>query len=62
MPAKGDDNRAIAEKLDTVIELLRHSLALQLSKDGVPVKDIAKSLHVAKATVVNMLKGVRKAK
>ncbi len=42
-----------------VIELLQNLLALELSKGGVTQDVIGKRLHVAKATVVEMLKGVK---
>jgi hypothetical protein len=48
------------EKLDTVIELLQNLLALELTKSGVPKVEIAKRIHVATATVVEMLQGVQK--
>lgn len=47
------------EKLDTVIRLLKHLLALQLAQKGVKQQAIAKHLRVATATVNNMLKGAR---
>lgn len=56
------DNNILEKKLDTVIELLRHHLALELSKAGVSMPEIGKHLHVATATVVKMLKGVKKEK
>lgn len=48
------------DKLDNVAGLLRHLLALELSKSGVSMPEIGKHLHVATATVVKMLKGVKK--
>ena len=57
-----DRNHIIEKKLDTVIELLQHLLALELSKSGVTQGAIGKHVHVAKATVVKMLKGVKKDK
>lgn len=50
------------QKLDTIIQLLRHILAAQLYKHGVPQAEIAKHLHVATALVVKMLKGIKKEK
>lgn len=50
------------QKLDTIIELLRRVLAVQLYKNGVSQADIGKHLHVAKAAVGNMVKGIRKEK
>jgi len=57
-----NSNHTIEEKLDVIIELLQNLLALELSKSGVTQADIGKRLHVAKATVVEMLKGVKKEK
>jgi predicted transcriptional regulator len=52
-------NDSIDKKLDTILDLLRHILALQLATRGVRHAEIGKHLHVAKATVGKMLKGVR---
>jgi len=57
-----DNNQIIEKKLDVLIELLQHLLALELSKSGATKKVIAKRLHVATATVVEMLKGIKKEK
>jgi len=57
-----DTNQTNEKKLDTVIELLQHLLALELTRSGVTQEVIGKRLHVAKATVVEMLKGVKKEK
>jgi len=57
-----DTNQTIEKKLDVVIELLQHLLALELSKSGVTQEVIGKRLHVAEATVVEMLKGIKKEK
>ena len=62
MATKKSEDRPVEQKLDAIIDLLRRSLALQLSKEGVPVIEIGKHLHVATGTVVKMLKGVRKEK
>ena len=50
----------IAAKLDIVINLLRTLLALELSKGGMTHEQIRKHLGVAKQTVNEMLRGVRK--
>lgn len=50
----------IEEKLDTVIGLLQHILAIELARSGVPKDAIGKHLHVAKASVVEMLRGLKK--
>ena len=47
----------LSEKLDTVIALLQHLLALELAKGGVTHSDIGKHLKVAKATVGKLLQG-----
>jgi predicted transcriptional regulator len=48
------------EKLDRAIELLKHLLALELAREGVPRNVIAKQIGVANAVVGSMLKGVKK--
>ena len=55
-----DKDQNIERKLDIVIELLQHLLALELAKGGVKQQLIAKRLHVATATVGKMLQGVKK--
>jgi transposase-like protein len=48
------------EKLDTIIELLKHSVAIQLAQAGVPQTKIAKRVKLATATVNKMLQGIKK--
>ena len=55
-------DKVIEQKLDIIIGLLQHLVALELMKGGVTKQAIAKHLHVATATVVKMLKGVKKEK
>ncbi len=55
-----NNNQSIEKKLDVVIELLQRLLAIELAKGGATQEVIGKHLHVAKATVVKMLKGVKK--
>lgn len=50
----------VEEKLDKVITLLQHLVALELARMGVPKQAIAKRIRVATGTVVSMLKGVKK--
>lgn len=50
----------VEQKLDRVIELLQHLVALELSRRGATQETIGKSIHVAKASVVKMLTGVKK--
>jgi predicted transcriptional regulator len=54
-----DNDELIQKKLDTIIDLLRHLVALELSSRGVSRDIIGKRLHIAKSTVVDMLKGIR---
>lgn len=49
----------LEKRLDTIIGLLQHILALQLATRGVRQTEIGKHLHVATAAVGKMLKGVR---
>jgi Mn-dependent DtxR family transcriptional regulator len=58
-PAEAKDDSVTQKKLDTIIDLLRLLVASEFSKQGVPRHAIAKRLHVAKGTVVEMLKGTR---
>lgn len=53
-------NATVEQKLDEAVGLLRHLLAIELAREGVTQQAIAKHIHVAKATVVNMLKGVKR--
>jgi predicted transcriptional regulator len=59
MTESGDDV-GIGEKLDEVIALLQRLVALELSRRGVSQAAIGKNLHVAKATVNQMLVGIKK--
>lgn len=58
------DNKhnAIEDKLDTVIRLLQHLLAIELAREGMTQEAIGKHLRVAKASVVSMLRGAKKDK
>lgn len=55
-----DNNKQVEKKLDAAIELLQHLVALELYKSGMTQGDIGKRIHVAKATVGQMLQGVKK--
>lgn len=57
-----NSQEGLGEKLDEISSLLQHLLALELSKSGVSTADIAKHLHIAKASAVKLLKGVKKEK
>jgi predicted transcriptional regulator len=54
-----ENDEVTQKKLDTIIELLRNLLALELTKRGVSRGTIGKRLHIAKASVVRMLEGVK---
>lgn len=49
----------LEEKLDTVIDLLKHMIVLQLAEKKVPQQTIGKHVHLATAKVGQMLKGVK---
>lgn len=49
----------VEQKLSAVIELLQNILALELAKNGVPQSEIGKRLHVSKARVGQLLRGVK---
>jgi hypothetical protein len=49
-------------KLDTLIQLTKQSLVVQLYQAGAPMQEISKNLHITTATVVAMLKGIKKLK
>jgi hypothetical protein len=53
-------NASTDDRLDTIIELLKLSVALQLAQSGVKQTVIAKHIHVATAKVGTMLQGVRR--
>jgi predicted transcriptional regulator len=54
-----ENDELVQKKLDTIIDLLRQLVALEFSKRGVSRDIIGKRLHIAKATVVEMLKGLK---
>lgn len=54
-----DSCARLESKLDTIIGLLQHMLALQLAGRGVRQTEIGKHIHVATATVGKMLRGIR---
>jgi predicted transcriptional regulator len=53
-------NVVIGKKLDEVIVLLQSLVALELSRRGASQEAIGKNLHIAKATVNQMLAGIKK--
>lgn len=57
-----DRDQIIEQKLDTIIGLLRHLVALELARGGVTQQAIGRHLRVATATVVKMLRGIDKEK
>ena len=56
------NNQTIEKKLDTIIDLLRHLLTIELARSGVTQEAIGKRLHVAKARVGEMMSGIKKEK
>jgi hypothetical protein len=48
------------EKLDEISVLLKHLVAIELWRGGASHEQIGKHIHVAKAAVGTMLKGVAK--
>jgi predicted transcriptional regulator len=54
-----DKEELLQKKLDTIIDLLRQLVALEFSQRGASKEVIGKRLHIAKSTVVGMLKGIK---
>ncbi|HWM24440.1 MAG TPA: hypothetical protein VNP98_06420 [Chthoniobacterales bacterium] len=54
-----DKEELLQKKLDTIIDLLRQLVALEFSRRGTSKEVIGKRLHIAKSTVVEMLKGIK---
>lgn len=54
-----ETSSGVEQKLDTIIGLLQHLLALHLASRGVRQTEIGKHIHVATATVGKMLKGIK---
>ena len=50
----------LEKKVDRVIGLLQHLLALELAKGGISQAEIGKHLKVAKSSVVRMLRDFSK--
>ena len=53
-----DDSR-IEKKLDAITELLKHLIAIDLARGGVPQSEIAKRLKMSNTTINKMVKGVQ---
>jgi DNA-binding MarR family transcriptional regulator len=62
MPHDQKEAKLMVQKLNTITELLQYLVALELSKNGVTHAQIGKHLHVAKATVGKMLRGIEEKK
>lgn len=56
------ENNKVEKKLDVVIALLNHIIAVELYRGGATQDDICKSLHIHKTNVGKMLKGIKKDK
>jgi len=55
---KADD--VIEKKLDTIVDLLKHLVALELARSGVRQTVIAKQVKMATAKVGKLLVGVKR--
>ena len=53
------ENAALEQKLDVIIGLMQHLVALEMARGGTTQQTIASHLHVSKTNVVAMLKDVR---
>lgn len=49
----------VEKKLEQIEMLLQQSVALQMYVNGCPKDEIGRHLHVAKSSVIKMLKGVK---
>lgn len=59
MESKKDELDTISKYLIEIRDLLRHSVAIQLSARGATQDEIAQSLKASKTTVNKMLKGIK---
>ena len=57
-----DTNEIIEKKLDELIQLTKHGIAIQLFISGATMGEISKNLHISTVTLVPMLKGIKKEK
>jgi predicted transcriptional regulator len=57
-----ENTSTVEMKLDVLIEIMQQMLAIELSKQGMTHEEIRQRLHVGKATVNEMLKGIKKDK
>jgi hypothetical protein len=55
-----ETDSVLMEKLDIVIGLLKHLVVLELARQGATQQVIAKHIHAAKSSVVEMLKGTKR--
>lgn len=62
MTKSKDRDQILEQKLDVIIGLLRHLLALELARNGVKQALIGKHLQIAKAKVGTLLENVNKEK
>lgn len=52
----------LVKRLDTLIFLQKQALAIGLYNNGLSKGEIGKNLHLKKATIIAMLKGIKKTK
>lgn len=56
------DEQKFNKKLDTITDLLRRLVALELFQAGATMDEICKNLRASKTEVVKLLKGAKKKK
>lgn len=59
MPPALQPSSRVEQQLDTIIDLLKQIIVFQLAEKKVPHQTIGKHVHLAKASVGQMLKGVK---
>ena len=57
-----NNKEIIEKKLDELVQLTKHSIAIQLFINGATMGEISKNLHISTVTLVPMLKGIKKEK
>lgn len=57
-----DNKETVEKKLDELIQLTKHSIAIQMFINGATMGEISKNLHISTVTLVPMLKGIKKEK
>lgn len=55
-----EKNKNLEDKLEQIAVTMKHILAIELYRNGIPQTDIAKHLRIATASVNKMLKGMKR--